>query len=124
MRRVDQRAIRELGMPGATLMENAGRGAAAVIQAALPDLGLPRRGVRVAIVCGKGGNGGDGFVVARWLKRAGHRVQVFLLARPDEVRGDAALKLREMERRGLRAHVVEDGTTLARALPAAQLVVD
>ena len=124
MRRVDQRAIRELDIPGATLMENAGRGAAACIQAALPDLGLPRRGVRVAVVCGKGGNGGDGFVVARWLKRAGHRVEVFLLAAPDELRGDPALKLREMERRGLRARVVEDPAVLARALPAAQLVVD
>ena len=124
MRRVDQRAIRELGIPGATLMENAGRGAAACIQAALPDLGLPRRGVRVAVVCGKGGNGGDGFVVARWLQRAGHRVEVFLLAAPDELRGDPALKLREMERRGLRARVVEDPAVLARALPAVQLVVD
>ena len=124
MRRVDQRAIRELGIPGVMLMENAGRGAAACIQAALPDLGLPRRGVRVAVVCGKGGNGGDGFVVARWLKRAGHRVEVFLLAAPDELRGDPALKLREMERRGLRARVVEDPAVLARALPAAQLVVD
>jgi len=124
MRRVDQRAVRELGIPGATLMEHAGRGAAEVIQAALPDLGLPRRGVRVAIVCGKGGNGGDGFVVARWLKRAGHKVQVFLLARPEELRGDPALKLREMARGGLRARIVEDGAALARALPAAQLVVD
>jgi ADP-dependent NAD(P)H-hydrate dehydratase / NAD(P)H-hydrate epimerase len=124
MRRVDQRAIRELGIPGATLMENAGRGAAEVIQAALSDLGLPRRGVRVAIVCGKGGNGGDGFVVARCLKRAGHRVQVFLLARPDELRGDPALKLREMERAGLRARIVGDGAALTRPLSAAQLVVD
>ena len=124
MRRVDQRAISELGIPGVTLMENAGRGAAEVIQAALPGLGLPRRGVRVAIVCGKGGNGGDGFVVARWLKRAGHRVRVFLLARPDELRGDPAVKLREMQRAGLRIQVVEDAATLGRALPAAQLVVD
>jgi NAD(P)H-hydrate epimerase len=124
MRRVDQRATRDLGIPGATLMENAGRGAAECIQAALADFGLPRRGVRVAIVCGKGGNGGDGFVVARWLKQAGHRVEVFLLARPEEVRGDPAVKLREMERRGIRALVVEDAATLARALPSAQLVVD
>ena len=65
MRRVDQRAIRELGLPGVTLMENAGRGAAECIVDALPRLALPRRGARVAIVCGKGGNGGDGFVVAR-----------------------------------------------------------
>src|SRR5204862_5911745 len=95
MRRVDQRAIRELGIPGPTLMENAGRGAAERILAALPGLGLPRRGVRVVIVCGKGGNGGDGFVVARHLKRAGHRLQVFLLAAPEALRGDAAVEYRE-----------------------------
>jgi hydroxyethylthiazole kinase-like uncharacterized protein yjeF len=124
MRRVDLRAVRELGIPGATLMENAGRGAAACIQAALPELGLPRRGVRVAIVCGKGGNGGDGFVVARWLKRAGHRVEVFLLAPAGEVRGDAVLKLREMERRGPRARVVVDEAVLGRGLAGCQLVVD
>ena len=124
MRRVDQRAVRELGIPGATLMENAGRGAAACIQDALGDLGLPHSGVRVAVVCGKGGNGGDGFVVGRWLARAGHQVQVFLLARPDDLRGDPALKLREMEAAGLRAHMIEDGVTLAPALGEAQLVVD
>jgi len=124
MRRVDQRAIRELGIPGATLMENAGCGAAERIQAALPGLGLRRRGVRVAIVCGKGGNGGDGFVVARWLKRAGHRVQVFLVARPDELRGDAALKHREMERRAIRTRVVQDDAVLPAALADAELVVD
>ncbi|HTO12339.1 MAG TPA: NAD(P)H-hydrate dehydratase [Candidatus Binatia bacterium] len=124
MRGVDQRAIRELGIPGATLMENAGRGAAERIVAALPVLGLGRRGVRVVIVCGKGGNGGDGFVVARHLKRAGHRVRVFLVAAPDELRGDAALKYREMERRAIRAHVVRDDAVLARALADADLVVD
>jgi NAD(P)H-hydrate epimerase len=123
MRAVDRRAIEELGIAGATLMENAGRGAADCIQAALGDLGLPRRGVRVVVVCGKGGNGGDGFVVARRLKQAGHRVRVFLLAARDEVRGDAALKLREMERGGLRARVI-DADALVRALAEAQLVID
>src|SRR5204863_70848 len=70
------------------------------------------------------GNGGDGFVVARHLKRAGHRVSVFLAAAPDEVRGDAAGKLREMERRGLKPHVVRDDDTLAQAMAGADVVVD
>jgi ADP-dependent NAD(P)H-hydrate dehydratase / NAD(P)H-hydrate epimerase len=124
MRRVDQRAIRELGLPGATLMENAGRGAAECIVQALPGLGVARRGARVAIVCGKGGNGGDGFVVARWLKRAGHRVEVFLLARPEELRDDPATMLARAKQRGIRPRVVEDGQALARGLAAADLVVD
>jgi NAD(P)H-hydrate epimerase len=124
MRRVDQRAIRELGIPGATLMENAGRGAAARIVEWLPDLGLPRRGARVAIVCGKGGNGGDGFVVARWLKRAGHRVDMWLLARPDELRGDSAAMLAQARQRGIRPRIVGDTGVLARGLAGADLVVD
>jgi NAD(P)H-hydrate epimerase len=124
MRRVDQRAVADLGIPSATLMENAGQGAAQCILDALPALGLPRHGARVALVCGKGGNGGDGFVVARRLRAAGHRVEVFLLAPRGEVRGDAAEKLAALERRGARVRQVQDEAVLARALPAAQLVVD
>ena len=124
MRRVDDRAIRELGIPGPTLMENAGRGAAEVIVAALDDLGVPARGARVVIVCGKGGNGGDGFVVARWLQRAHLRPVVFLLAPPHEITGDAAVKYREMRDAGLRATVLESDTPLAVALAEADLVVD
>jgi hydroxyethylthiazole kinase-like uncharacterized protein yjeF len=105
-------------------MEHAGQGAAACLLDALPGLGLPRRGVRVVLVCGKGGNGGDGFVVARLLRAAGHRVEVFLAAPRGEVRGDAVLTLAAMERRGIRAREMEDDAALAGALAGAQLVVD
>src|SRR5437867_8551222 len=88
MRRHDARAIAELGISGATLMENAGRGAAEAIRALLEDL-KARSGARVVIVCGKGGNGGDGFVVARWLRKWGARVEVLLAFPEDEIRGDA-----------------------------------
>src|SRR5499425_1579908 len=101
MRRLDQRAITELGIPGATLMENAGRGAAEAIVAALPALGAPRRGARVVIVCGKGGNGGDGFVVARWLKRRGAAPSVVLACAPDDIGGDARLKLEALRPTGI-----------------------
>src|SRR5262245_23454684 len=63
MRELDRRAVADLGIPSASLMENAGRGAAEALTASLPALGAPRRGARVVVVCGKGGNGGDGFVV-------------------------------------------------------------
>ena len=95
MRRLDRRAITELRIPGTTLMENAGRGAAESIVAALPAFGAPRRGARVVVVCGKGGNGGDGFVVARWLKRRGALPSVLLAFSPAEIGGDARLKLEE-----------------------------
>jgi len=124
MRRLDERAIRELGIPGATLMENAGRGAAAAALAWLAAAGRPARGRRVAIVCGKGGNGGDGFVVARWLARRGVRCDVLLAASPRELRGDAAAKLREMRKAGLRPVVVADAAAIAPVLARADLVVD
>src|SRR2546430_13889330 len=89
MRRLDRRAITELGIPGATLMENAGRGAAARIVALLGRLKATRRGARVAVVCGKGGNGGDGFVVARWLQRPGVRPGGLLAFPQGEVGGGA-----------------------------------
>src|SRR5438477_334498 len=55
MRGVDARAVTDLGVPGPTLMENAGRGAAEALLAALPERGLRTRGLRVAIVCGRAG---------------------------------------------------------------------
>jgi ADP-dependent NAD(P)H-hydrate dehydratase / NAD(P)H-hydrate epimerase len=124
MRRLDQRAITELGIPGATLMENAGRGAAEAIVAVLPALGAPRRGARVVVVCGKGGNGGDGFVVARWLKRHGARPTVLLVSAPAEVDGDAGRKLRELGRAGIRPRPFTGDRASADMLAQAHLVVD
>src|SRR3989449_7021457 len=124
MRRLDRRAIAELRIPGATLMENAGRGAAESIVAALPALGAPRRGARVVVVCGKGGNGGDGSVVARWLKRRGARAAVLPAFSPAEIGGDARLKLEELRRSGIRPLRLEDDRAIAAVLARAHLVVD
>ena len=124
MRSLDRRAIAELGIPGVTLMEQAGRGAAAGLTAMLAALGAPRRGARVAIVCGKGGNGGDGFVVARWLKRGGQRPTVLLAARPEEITGDAASKLAALRVVGVRPIVVDDVAQAEARLAGADVVVD
>src|SRR5437899_4114575 len=124
MRRLDRRAITELGIPGATLMENAGRGAAARIVALLGRLKATRRGARVAVVCGKGGNGGDGFVVARWLKRSGVRPDVLLAYPEGEIGGDAGGKLRELRRSGVRPWLVEDAHAAVEALARADVIVD
>jgi len=124
MRRLDRRAISDLGIPGATLMENAGRGAAEAIVAALPALGAPRRGAKVTIVCGKGGNGGDGFVVARWLKRHGARPTVLLVPPAEEVTGDAGRKLEEMRRAGIRPRSFADDRVTSDLLARSHLVVD
>ncbi|HXJ81311.1 MAG TPA: NAD(P)H-hydrate dehydratase [Candidatus Methylomirabilis sp.] len=89
MRALDARAIGELGIPGPRLMENAGTGAAGVIAEEF----APIRGKRVLIVCGRGNNGGDGFVVARRLKARGARVQVVVIGHRSEVKGDAVVSL-------------------------------
>ncbi|HSB03864.1 MAG TPA: NAD(P)H-hydrate dehydratase [Thermodesulfobacteriota bacterium] len=85
MQQLDQKAIEAYGIPGIVLMENAGRGAAEVILQTFSN--LHRNGV--AIVAGKGNNGGDGFVIARYLLDRGIGVKVFLLADPRALRGDA-----------------------------------
>ncbi len=91
-RAVDRYAIERLAIPGVVLMENAGRHAADLIDRWLCARLRPvRRAGRVVILCGRGNNGGDGFVIARHLTRAGHAVSVDLLARPDDLTGGAAV---------------------------------
>src|SRR5947207_5734279 len=124
MRRVDERAVRDLHISGATLMENAGRGAADAVLAWLAPGKRAPRAPRVVIVCGKGGNGGDGFVVARHLKRRGVRCDVVLAAPARDVRGDAATKLRELQTAGVRPATVTDAAALAPRLARADLIID
>src|SRR5262245_34597436 len=120
MRAVDARAIESLGIPGERLMDKAGTGAAQLIARAW----APIRGKRVVILCGKGNNGGDGFVVARRLKAKGARVRVALFARADDVKGDAGVALRRW-RGGVEEIVTEAGLDgLTDALSSADVVVD
>src|SRR5512147_394014 len=120
MRALDARAIRELGIPGGRLMDAAGSGAAALIARWL----TPIRGRHVVVVCGKGNNGGDGFVVARRLRARGAAVQVFLTARRGEVQGDAAEALVGWRGRVESIDAGPDPGALARALERADAVVD
>jgi len=94
MRELDRITIEEVGIPGAVLMENAGRGAAEVL---LNQVGSLPAGP-VAIVCGAGNNGGDGFVIARILHEEGFDVNVYLLVPPSRVRGDARIFFEAMNK--------------------------
>jgi NAD(P)H-hydrate epimerase len=84
MRQIDRATSERFGVPSLTLMENAG---AAVAEFALAQYPSAKR---VGIVCGKGNNGGDGFVAARNLQKSGKEIQILLLAQASELRGDAA----------------------------------
>ncbi len=90
VRTIDARAIETGGIPGVVLMENAGSAAARW----LVELGV--RGP-VAVCCGKGNNGGDGFVMARHLDAWGVAVHVLLACEPTDVSGDALINLRILE---------------------------
>jgi ADP-dependent NAD(P)H-hydrate dehydratase / NAD(P)H-hydrate epimerase len=85
-RALDQWAIGDLGIAGLDLMERAGTGLAELCDELAPS-------GSIAVVCGKGNNGGDGLVAARKLRERAREVQVLLLGSPDELRGDARANL-------------------------------
>jgi NAD(P)H-hydrate epimerase len=121
VRALDRRAMEEFGVPGVVLMENAGRGAAELLCA----LGVYGR---VVICCGKGNNGGDGFVIARHLDNVGVAVRVLLFARPEELTGDAGVTYQIIAKAGLPLSIYRDTAMdageLERELAGAAWVVD
>ena len=97
MREADRRTIDEIGIPSIVLMENAGRQSVAAMEAAFEDLADSH----VGVLCGRGNNGGDGFVIARTLIQRGVETSVFLLGSVADVRGDARVNLEVLGRIGL-----------------------
>src|SRR5258707_13270696 len=85
MREADRQTIDEVGLPSIVLMENAGRQAVAAMEAAFEDLATSK----VGVLCGRGSNGGDGFVGAPTLAQRGIEAEVFLLGSVGDVRGEA-----------------------------------
>ncbi len=89
MQSIDKKAIETYGIPGSVLMEHAGRGCADLIMKYYPDVS----GNVTSILCGSGNNGGDGYVIARYLLDRGSKVRVYLLAPEDRIKGDARIHL-------------------------------
>jgi NAD(P)H-hydrate epimerase len=87
-RAVDSAAIHEYGIPGMVLMENAGRGVVELLLDWDRTL-IGDNAPAVLILCGKGNNAGDGFVIARHLEIHHARPRVILLCTPHELQGDA-----------------------------------
>ena len=96
MREVDRLTTKRYGVPSLTLMENAGKSVADFIASRFPD--FKRR--PIVVLCGKGNNGGDGFVAARHLQKMGAKVQAYLVGDPREVKGDAATNLNRWKKAG------------------------
>lgn len=98
MRNIDKKTITGVKIPGLELMEKAGRGSAEV---AKEMLGGEVEGKKVLIFCGRGNNGGDGFVVGRYLSQWKADVSFYLLAKKNDLKGDAKTNLEKAERLNL-----------------------
>lgn len=94
-RLVDQQAVELLGIPSLLLMENAGR---SLVQALVTHCQTPLEQLRVLLCCGRGNNGGDGFVMARRLFLLGAQVEVLAVSARDTYQGDAAINLTILEK--------------------------
>lgn len=96
MRRMDERAVREFGMPSLLLMENAGRSVAEEI--------LKTGAQKIAVICGRGNNGGDGFVAARHLSNHGRDPIVTLIGDRTQLKGDSLLNFEILNKMGIPFH--------------------
>jgi ADP-dependent NAD(P)H-hydrate dehydratase / NAD(P)H-hydrate epimerase len=123
MREVDRLTTERYGIPSLTLMENAGRSVAEFVR----ERFAPLHARRVVVLCGKGNNGGDGFVAARHLREMGASVSVYLFASPDELRGDAATNRKHWEEAGGQLTPIlgaGDWQTRKDALHSADIIID
>ena len=102
MRAIDRATSERFGVPSLTLMENAGTAAANFVTSQYPTV------QRIVVFCGKGNNGGDGFVAARRLHEQGRKVQVILLAESKDLRGDAAAMYAKLPLSATAVHSIDD----------------
>jgi NAD(P)H-hydrate epimerase len=120
VRQLDGRAVAEYGLSGLVLMENAGRGLADLLCKLNP-------GGLTVVCCGRGNNGGDGFVAARHLDLRHVPVEVLLFADPAALTGDAAANYRVLEKSAVAIRLISsepDATALRAALSDASWIID
>jgi ADP-dependent NAD(P)H-hydrate dehydratase / NAD(P)H-hydrate epimerase len=125
MQEVDRLTTERFGIPSHQLMESAGKSVAEVfLEQYAHRMSVPPG--NVAILCGKGNNGGDGFVVARYLKEEAEQVRVYLFAKPQELRGDAAKNFERWRELG-QVTLVESAADWDKAwteISAAEVIID
>ncbi len=122
MRTLDHRTITEAHVPSLTLMERAGAG----VVTHLEERYGPLAGKSIAIVCGKGNNGGDGFVVGRLLRRKKARAQLLLLVAPTDLSRDAKTMYQRFQRAAGQSAITRptDVEEIRRRLAASDVIVD
>ncbi|MGH9748242.1 MAG: NAD(P)H-hydrate dehydratase [Candidatus Acidiferrales bacterium] len=123
MREVDRLTTERYGIPGLTLMENAGKSVADFVETRFRRL----EARRIVVLCGKGNNGGDGFVAARHLAGAGAAPLVIFIAGQDEMRGDAAANRERWRKSGGEVRLIRtsaDWQSARAAVASADVIVD
>ena len=128
MKYLDRKATLEHGIASLQLMENAGRAVAGeTLKFAAEELGKGPAGLKVVVCCGRGNNGGDGLVAARWLAQAGAQVRTFILPPKDSGYTELAVKnLQAAKEAGLQVAMTakEDLDSLAAEFAAADVLLD
>jgi NAD(P)H-hydrate epimerase len=119
MSAIDRATSQHYGVDSLTLMENAGNEVASFAREHWPDAN------RITVVCGRGNNGGDGFVAARRLHGAGKVVEVLLLGQAEGLKADAATMLARLPLRPIAVSIAEEvAREYARSLAGADLIID
>src|SRR5271156_1651258 len=123
MREVDRLTSAREGIPSAALVESAGESVARFISTNFPNF----KNLKIVVLCGKGNNSGDGFVIARHLRDSGANPEVFLFAAQDEMKGDAADNCQRWQKAGGEIHVVRTAGEWQGGKPmlgSAEIIVD
>lgn len=123
MQLIDKKAQEIFGIPSLILMENAGKTASEIALEVLPS----SRKRNVVCVCGKGNNGGDGFVCCRHLINKGINVDIFLIGNPRELKGDAKINFEILKNMGKKVVSLKESNNLrhiVHKLKKANLIID
>ncbi|QDT11538.1 NAD(P)H-hydrate epimerase [Planctomycetes bacterium K23_9] len=117
VRQIDNVAIEQYGITGLMLMENAGSGAARLVNEIAPA-------GKVAILCGKGNNAGDGYVIARHMELLDREVKLISIVDTESLTGDAKANFQIADRSKLPIIAAADRVRLAQELTSADIIVD
>src|SRR6202042_144405 len=123
MREVDRLTVARESISSLQLMENAGASVAKFITRRFPKF----KTLKIVVLCGKGNNGGDGFVAARHLRDSGANIETYLFANAEDVKSDAAEKLKCWRESGRSIHYVRTSEEWQKEQPRifrADLIVD
>lgn len=123
MRDMDRLTINDAGIPGVVLMENAAKGATEVFM----EHFNPTEDSAIFVICGKGNNGGDGYVMARYLHNRGMKVSVIIAGDKSTISGDALVNLSVIEKLGIEISEIIDDTafeTLYQRLSECSYIID